>query len=284
MPGLSYILSGMSSKEKIDFDDMEYMENLLGRDMVFNGLDCYSILHECLKYSGDKYIDLENGKSHVKEKPFRSRLQLLKKQKNLGIPATDSKSKYCSGEAISVDVQLLYPLVYLYYEELLGEGYQVSMSGTDGFVVDPNSTVLAMGKQDNRKEGVYDFLDFIYSPSVYERYFCYDGFPVLESGWDYWKAILTKDSFYDSAGQLVRAYDFEMGSNENKRIIKTGTYSLEQYEKMRMNINNAEYLKPLPQKYVDIVMEEAKMYFEGGKALDDTLDIIENKIYMCLEE
>lgn len=280
----SYILTGVSSKETIDYNNWENVENMINPNMVFNGSDSLSILGQFLRYSGNRYIDLDNRVCKADDMAFRSLLEMLKRQEDMNVPFMDSKNKYALGEAVAVNVEILYPIWDLYYEELLGEGYQVTMPGHEGFVVDSMSSSFAICSKSTKLNEIYQFIDFLYSEPVYSSIFGYEGVPVTESGWEYWKNVLTREHFYDALGNEMDAHDVSLGINESMRIIRTGTYDIEKYNKLRKKLAEASYIHPMPDKYLVIILEEVRLYFEGKKSIDDTLRIINNKVNQALQE
>ncbi len=280
-----FIISGVGAKEPVDFDDLQIYMDEIDKNTIFLGDTNLALLNWLLRYSGTRYIDEANMVSYVKEESFKTMMGLIKKQSDMQLQYEDSKIMYCKNETLAVKVELLYPYWFFYYEQLLGEGYHVSMPGKDNFIIDPMSVVLGACKETLNREGVYDFFDYIYSPQIYYRCFAYEGFPVFESGWEMWRQeMLAKDNYYDQNHQVHIVTDFVMGVEESERTVKHGDITEEDFLRMRKTVEQAVYLKPMPDRYVYIILEEAEPYFEGKRDLDETCEIIYNRLNIALQE
>ncbi len=281
----SYIVSGYGYSEVIDFDDLTRYQQLIERNKLFFGGNREEILIHLLRYSGNKYIDIESKEIHIDTLSFKSLLKLLEKETNTTVSDVEPTIIYNRGEAETIEAKILYPTWYFYYEMLMGEDVKFSLPGTDGPIVDAMTFLLGVDARSDQKEGMYQFIDYMYSPAIYYNWFMYEGFPVMEFAWEEWKKILTSDEDYINCfGDLCIVADMKIGFREAQRIINKGEVTEEQFDEMRSVIESSTWVEPLPDKYIDIILEEANAYFAGQKELVETCRILEERLRNALDE
>ncbi len=280
-----YKLMGLGGKEKIDFSDLSNIDAMLNENYVFSNDDTRVLLKRIIRYSGDRYIDIRNKKSNIMGEEFRSLLELLKKQNDWNHKSQEDMDRFCNNETYCVDVHILYPQWFFYFEEFLGQDFEALYPGGDGLCIDPMTFILGISSSCENPEGIYEFWDYIFSTAVYRKNFSYEGFPVLESIWEEKKKeLLATERYYDCDGNLWEPYDIRLGSGQSEFVLKAGSISSEDFERMRKKAEEAIYVKPMPDKYVDIIIEEALEYVDGKKSLEETLYTIDNRVNIALSE
>lgn len=282
----SYMITGFVSEDTIDFSDLTEKINLLKEDKLYFG-ECNSrmLLSNILRYSGKRYVDVENGEVHFKEKDFQSLLQLIKAQKSVSVEDVEANTMFCKGEAHAIQAEILNPYWYFYYEKIFGKNFHVTTPGYDGAVLWEQYNTLGVISSSKDKEGAYALFEYLFSPNVYSANFSYDGFPVLKTCWDNWETkILATEKYIDAYGQYHIPQNRTLGYAEGQCIIEVGSISESAVKQMREVTENAVYIEPLSYEYINIITEEADAYFMDQKSLEDTCDIIEQRMKMALAE
>lgn len=280
-----YVVSGYAYSEDISFDDLSQYEALVSRDSYFLADFNHTLFGNLLRYSGKRYVDLEKEELHINEQSFRSLLELMKKQKEVNVEVEDVKLLYCKGEAKALKAEFLYPIWYFYYKDLCDGDLKISMPGVDGTIVDPQTYMMGVDARTENKEGIYQFIDYILSPEIYRSYFYYEGFPVMNSMWESWKTqILATDTYTDILGNVHPAHEISLGIDEAQRVFKVGSVTEEEFDQMRKEMEKAVWLEPLPDKYINVILDEANGYFEGQKDLDETCRILEERLKNAMWE
>lgn len=281
----NYIVTGYAYSDNIDFDDLSQYEELITDSHTFLGGDSEELLCNIICYSGTRYIDEEKKEIHINEDGFKSLLHILKKQKDTRLDTNNAKLMVFRNEADSIEAQLLYPTWFAYYEQLYGDDLTWSSSGAEGPVIDPMSFMLGVDARSQNKDGVYAFLDYIFTPEIYREYFYYDGFSALNVIWDTWKIRSTaKEECIDNFGEKVYVGRISLGYGETMIQIEPGSFTESDFERMRSTVREARWIDPMPDKYISVISEEAKMYFEGQRDLDETCRIIEERLKNALYE
>lgn len=280
-----YKLMGLSAKEKIDYNNMDVISRNLCENMAFSNSEATEIFSRLLRFSGTRYIDVQKKQSHIQEKEFASLLKLLMLQNEYNHAVGNQIERYSNGEIYSVDVQIAYPQWFFYYEKYLGNNFTASYPGGEDLCVDPMTYMIGVSKNCENPEAIYQFLDFLYTPAIYNWYFCYEGFPVLESIWQEWnKSLLATEPYYDSQGYYIQPYDITLGTGENAIVIKSGSLSQNDFDRMRKKAEQAVFIQPMPEKYIDIILSEVTPFLEGNASLEDTIKAMDYRVSLALEE
>lgn len=281
----NYIVAGYAYTDRINFDDLTEYEQLMDKNIYFWGGTEEDLLVNLLRYSGTRYVDVEQKELHLENQDFRSLLQIIKKQKEMHVTGENPNVMIKNGNAYSVNAQILYPTWYIYYEQLFGEKLILTVPGNEGPIIDPMTFILGVDSRSDKKDAIYNFLDYIYTPEVYYKYFYYDGFPALNIIWDCWKTdLLAKTPCVNQLGNMVRPRVFSMGAGDAMLEIEPGMITEQDYIRIRQEIEKAVWINPLPDKYITIILEEADAYFEGKQSLEETCHILENRLNNAMAE
>ena len=282
----SFMLTGFAYPDKIDFRHLEDYSGLVSKDKLFFGnADTVDLLTELLRYSGDCYVDINNEEACLKREEFGSLLNLLKAQSESFVEENEAAIMLCKGNASAVRAEILYPYWYFYYEDIFGGDIQISTPGSDGPVVWELSSSLGVLEKSQNKEGSYAFLDYLFSPIVYDENFSYDGFPVLKLFWDNWeRKILAKENYCDMFGNNHVVFDRQLGDGEAARVIEAGSLTKEDVERMRNVVEQATYIEPMKSELINIIVEESQYYLSNQRDLENTFDAIEHRMKMAISE
>lgn len=278
---------GYAYDKEIDFSDLMQYESLCGESNSFlptqgAGED----LAFLLEYSGNRIVDEENKKIHVKEDAFRSMLQFLKIQSTDKHKNFDPVMQYCEGESCATRANLSEPSDYLYFNELFHKNAVFSNVGADGLIIGEREGLLGVCSKSENKEALFALYDFLYEPENYHNFYFWGMImPVIKEEYGLWKDyFLATEAYEDKYGKYNRKHDFQIGMGAAEVIIPVGSISEEEAEAAVTALQEVKYVKPMKAAYENIILEEAEAYFTGNQDLDRTCDNMENRLRLALEE
>ena len=278
---------GYAYDEKIDFSNLMQYENLCGKTKSFLSTQgAGGDLAWLLEYSGNRIVDEENKKIHVKEDAFRSMLQFLKIQSTDQHKNFDPVMQYCEGESCATRANLSEPSDYLYFNELFHKNAVFSNVGADGLIIGSREGLLGVCSKSENKEALFALYDFLYEPENYHNFFFWGMImPVIREEYGLWKDyFLATEAYEDKYGKYNRKHDFQIGMGAAEVIIPVGSISEEEAEAAVTALQEVKYVKPMKAAYENIILEEAEAYFTGNQDLDRTCDNMENRLRLALEE
>lgn len=278
---------GYAYDKEIDFSDLMQYESLCGESNSFlptqgAGED----LAFLLEYSGNRIVDEENKKIHVKEDAFRSMLQFLKIQSTDQHKNFDPVMQYCEGESCATRANLSEPSDYLYFNELFHKNVVFSNVGAEGLIIGSREGLLGVCSKSENKEALFALYDFLYEPENYHNFFSWGMImPVIREEYELRKDyFLATEAYEDKYGKYNRKYDFQIGMGAAEVIIPVGSISEEEAEAAVTALQEVKYVKPMKAAYENIILEEAEAYFTGNQDLDRACDNMENRLRLALEE
>lgn len=278
---------GYAYDEKIDFSNLMQYENLCGKTKSFLSTQgAGGDLAWLLEYSGNRIVDEENKKIHVKEDAFRSMLQFLKIQSTDQHKNFDPVMQYCEGESCATRANLSEPSDYLYFNELFHKNAVFSNVGADGLIIGSREGLLGVCSKSENKEALFALYDFLYEPENYHNFFFWGMImPVVREEYGLWKDyFLATEAYEDKYGKYNRKHDFQIGMGAAEVIIPVGSISEEEAEAAVTALQEVKYVKPMKAAYENIIREEAEAYFTGNQDLDRACDNMENRLRLALEE
>lgn len=278
---------GYAYDEKIDFSNLMQYENLCGKTKSFLSTQgAGGDLAWLLEYSGNRIVDEENKKIHVKEDAFRSMLQFLKIQSTDQHKNFDPVMQYCEGESCATRANLSEPSDYLYFNELFHKNAVFSNVGADGLIIGSREGLLGVCSKSENKEALFALYDFLYEPENYHNFFFWGMImPVIRDEYGLWKDyFLATEAYEDKYGKYNRKHDFQIGMGAAEVIIPVGSISEEEAEAAVTALQEVKYVKPMKAAYENIILEEAEAYFTGNQDLDRACDNMENRLRLALEE
>lgn len=278
---------GYAYDEKIDFSNLMQYENLCGKTKSFLSTQgAGGDLAWLLEYSGNRIVDEENKKIHVKEDAFRSMLQFLKIQSTDQHKNFDPVMQYCEGESCATRANLSEPSDYLYFNELFHKNAVFSNVGADGLIIGSREGLLGVCSKSENKEALFALYDFLYEPENYHNFYFWGMImPVIKEEYGLWKDyFLATEAYEDKYGKYNRKHDFQIGMGAAEVIIPVGSISEEEAEAAVTALQEVKYVKPMKAAYENIIREEAEAYFTGNQDLDRACDNMENRLRLALEE
>lgn len=251
--------------------------------IVFDTADPLPQFMQLIRYSGNRFVD-ENSGSVCLDEDFIFLMELVKKEaeinKKLGndngtlmLKEKRAVSKYCS-----ID----FPYSYFYIEFLLDEKPHCNNIASSGPILIPESEIGLLENSD-KKEIMYDFLDFIFEDANYHKFFGNMYFPVTKSAWNDWETRLTATKDYeDRFGETIIATEFYYSDNGVQAML--GPISKDEVAQMNSFYENATYIQPMPAKYLNIIEEEVMYYFNDTRTAEEVCENIENRITIAINE
>lgn len=278
--------------ERESFTLPELMETVRnsGVEVLQWGYDGTSIVMYYGLYDNDNrdFIDWETGQSHLKEKPFREFLEFAGKYADPVIIDTfpdfeAARSAVAEGKVFAVD-NFMEPnwgtiwgsgpesLKTIFQGKVSCIGYPRSRG--NGIYVAPE--LFFMNVNSDRQEGAKEFLRFLLSKEN--------------------QRLLTVDSILGNRGQPprmpVRLSVLEESietAMERKERGETGderfpALTREEAQEARFLIENARPASWKVSEIEDIFYEELPLYFDGQRSLDETVEILDNRVQLFLDE
>ncbi len=141
---------------------------------------------------------------------------------------------------------------------------------------------LGMYSKSDVKDGVWQFLRTLMTKD-YQGKQLYGNMPTRKDAFDMMmKTKTTKEKYKDEFGNEIEPLDSSWGWDDMEIPIKPLTP--EQEQQYRDLVNNTKKSGRYDYNMLNIVQEEAEHYFAGEKSVDETADIIQNRIKTYVNE
>lgn len=308
------IINAFSYKGKLYALPMGFrMETFVGKKQNLDGYDNWSIgeMLECYQKQEDKrilypgafkadvlgtllsgsmdyYIDWESGDCYFAGKDFCEVLKFCNQfPQRLEIEEDFSvKQTFLDDKALllPMSIQTVYDICKV--EHIFGS-QEISFIGfpTEGIcgtMAQPVGSVLAISQNSMHKEEAWEFIQYCLSESCQNE---------LSSGFPIRRSVLEK--------QLEQAQEIEYETGEDgiqKLIAKTQIIfegeepvdiyciTAEQKECLLHLIEDVEMSSQMETKIYNVFLEEVDAYFKGEKSLEETVDVIQSRVSIYVNE
>lgn len=281
-PEMSF--EGIVSEEIIDFGKMENYRQDNKCIIVFDLLDDPETqFMQMIMYSGDKYIDIDNKKTNF-DGDFKKLMVCLKEEEQI-----IKKNGYESGNRMLIEGNayskysiMPFPYSYFYIKFLVNEDPCCQNIATDAPILIPENE-MGLLTNSTQKDIFYDFLDFIFDDSNYQKFFGNMYFPVKKTAWMDWEKRLSATEDYENRfGETIYAVDFYYSENGVSTMLPP--VKKEDIQKMNEFYERAEIIRPLPDKYLTIISEEIQYYYNGNESVENVCKKIEERVWLALNE
>lgn len=243
-----------------------------------------AFLYTCV----DDYIDWSTGKCRFDSDDFKSILEIANR-------GTDEETDY-SEDAPSqpdlikngkilftdgwVDTESVQVYKKMYNSDITFIGYPCE--DKQGSYFNLGNKVGIYSKSDV-KDGAWEFIRTL----VTKDYQAKDGYmwnnPTNKDAFEmYMKTKTTTETYKDEYGNEISPIDSSWGWDDLE--IKTGPLSAEEEKMYRDLIDNTTKISADNSQVMTIIDEEAANYFNGQKGLDETADIIQNRVSTFVNE
>lgn len=280
-----FTITGLLSANDISLDNLQSYKELSNEEkFLFAESDSLSLFRELMKYSGSRFIN-EEAKEVYFDEDFIVLLEVLKEeeQRKKDSYSFDSPTAVLEGDALALYEELAIPYSYAYYKYLFDTEFVCTNFGVDAPVLVPGTTEIGITTYSEHKEGMYAFLDYMFTEEVYHRYYGQFRFPVLQSFWDDWMIRVTATETYtDRFNEQILAGNFTYGFNDV--VVTLGSMSEEEASKMKTMVESAVYMEPVNVKYLAIMEEEVQSYLYGDKTAEEVCEVLERRILTAIKE
>lgn len=280
-----YKLEGFASGEKIDLHDVSKIDNSLGNKTLFADQFMFTILPDIIRYSGTEIVDGETKEVKVDTEEFKNLLISIKKQSDI-----QGENYYISGQqriaektAETMYVSIGCPYEYMFYREIFGGDFYCTNLGCDAPVIVPGDSEIGVISSSNNKEGMEDFIEYMFEEKNSRTFFGEKKMPSLNSSLDWWNERMTTDGEYiDKYGYNVRGGYYSIGFEDFS--VKLGVVSDEDIESMNNFIASAIRLEEMKPEYMDIISEEGPKYIDGEMDMDTVIGYMQNRLKTAVNE
>lgn len=249
----------------------------------YSQYNAYSIVLECGLYDNDNtaYIDWENGESHLKERPFMDLLEFAKEYADRGdYAASEVLSKLQGGEIAGLGLHLWRPGLLDYADTCFAGrasyvGYPTS-TGKKGVYV--RADCLYVNQATDKLEGIREFMRFMLTEEA-QKLCMADG--------DSFILPVRLSTIFDLVEQERKKADeaVEPRIFEDGYIIwQEDGLSQEQFETLEELLEQAQPYKFYAMELGSILEEELEPYFGGDRSLEKTVEILDNRVQVYLDE
>lgn len=244
--------------------------------------------------SNTTYIDWEKGESHLTEAPFLELLAFAKKYADTGELPGEEGELIEAGEACAVEVSM----EELYWMNALNACFQgapaiIGYPRAEGNGIYVSCRELYVNSSSACKEGAEEFLRYLLSEEVQEKYVMYDVYEEMDSlgvrslyghKANFPVSFEAYDRLMEKAGQArgdktYKAYSVNFGVE-----YEDTAYTQEQVEQFYFLLENAQ-----PDNYkvlhiYGMVSEELAPYFAGDITAEQAAEILDNRVQLYLDE
>lgn len=231
-------------------------------------------LQQCLGLSDvAHFVDYEKKECYFDSNEFRQLLETCAEGRDVETPSRYGADGYPDVDYVLSDI--VWPISGMQDYLLLKASYgnKVYIIGYPGWSGAEYhmlvNDIFAINSASENKEGAWDFLEFLLSEELQSRIDW--GFPVRED-------VLERyvESSYAAARDYSRLFSYrEEGYVPNQEDLQAMREMLE-----RATYDHMESRSPV----VNIVLEEAELYFHGDASIEDTIDKIQSRVQLYLQE
>lgn len=280
-----FTVTGLLSVEELSLDNLQSYEGLSDEGtFLFAEADSLSLFRELMKYSGNRFVDEESKEVNLDEE-FIAILELLKaeEERKDSMSVQDSPTSILEKEAVALYDELAIPYSYSYFQYLFGSEFACTNYGVDAPVLVPGMSEVGIMTYTDCKDGMYAFLDYMFTDEVYHWYFGKLCFPVLKSFWEDWMIRVTAtENYTDRFNEQILAGNFTYGYNDV--VVSLESMSEEEATDMKTMIESSVYIEAMDAEYLAIMEEEVQYYLYGDKTAQEVCEILENRVLTALKE
>ncbi|MBR4085360.1 MAG: extracellular solute-binding protein [Lachnospiraceae bacterium] len=260
---------------------LDFLEKNPTAKFEYDGEYC-GLLRTCMKFGLDEYVDFEKGICSFDQKEFKDLMLRIKNTNNAHAVTSGQWDTLLKSDEILLSEVHLYDFYTLekyamdYGEELLFLGYP-SPDGSLAGEVRPEAS-LGIAANSPNKEGAWEFLKYYLL-----NYHVPHGIPADEYSFEKeWNEAKTPKYEEDENGELEEvpvSQFFYQGD-----MVPLYAMSEENAEHIHEVIESALPVSKDAQTIQNIIFEESSAYFYGQKTLEETVDIIQNRCQLYLDE
>ena len=272
----SWCVDGSLFSEESDFSLENMLDVLegLNEDKIFmNGREAASLVYQWLQTSEDLYgmVDWETGQCDFSGENFHRILELAERY-------GDGEGKGAEGYIANSVSMMDYSFFASYDASIKGSGRVLTgILGERGGMHEVTMHTLAINAASENKDGAWEFLCFLLQEEVQAelgRDFMHMRFPVNRQAF----YTVGNEMCGDRIGVTMRAWD------DPEWEISAEEFTEEQLEDLNALFAKAVFFPWRTREILSIIEEETALYFDGSKGMEETIDIIQNRVQLYLDE
>lgn len=268
------------------FDELKALLTEKGNDVIpFSSNEKIDIL-SCFLLNGlTDFVDWETGKCSFDSQDFKDILELCNRGENENEYCADQETGLREGKILlkaydsGVSLSDIQADRQIFGEDITYIGYpNKEKQGSYFDFVD----MVGIYSKSPAKDKAWEFLHFVMTKEYQAKIVLpdYYAMPTRQDCFDLRvKALITTEAYIDEFGQEIEPR--EKGSYMG---IEYGPISQKDVDIFVNLMNHTKRRTDLDEKMIEIVMEEAQAYFEGDKSLDETTDLIQDRIQTYVNE
>lgn len=275
--------SSWTIKEMMDCYHGQGKEKLL-----YPGAFKKDVLGTILTGSMEYYMNWETGECNFDGNEFCDVLQFCNEFPDQ-LKITDDfsvKQIFLEDKALllPVNVRTVYDICRV--EHIFG-GKEVNfigfpVEGKSGTMIQSCGPVLAISKSSSHKDAAWAFLSWLLSPSVQNE--LPSGFPICRMAFEEQLNNAQKLEYKNNAEGRAERVVKQQVIFEGEDPINIYCITPKQAEQLITLVEGAEMSSQSDPKIYGIFLEEADYYFNGDKSLEDTVDVIQSKLLIYVNE
>lgn len=280
-----YTVSGFMTADKVDISDPNALRQYAGDREVFAEQYTEAILPNIINYSESSIVDEQKQYITVESDQFTDMLKLIKEQVDNERIASEisGQQRIAEEKAAVLYERIAFPYEYLFYQTIFDGPFYCSNYGIDAPVIVPGNAELGVVSTSENKDGMHEFIEFVFTDENYSKYFGKMAMPVLQSSYDDWIKRMTTDGEYtDHLGNTLPGGFMSIGF-ENFSL-NLGTATDEQIEEMNAFFDSARRAEPMKTKYVSIINEEGRNYIFNNVELNSAIFNMSNRLKTAVGE
>ncbi|MBE5924580.1 MAG: extracellular solute-binding protein [Lachnospiraceae bacterium] len=271
------------------FDELKALLEEKGDDVrPFYSENKVDILSSFLYSNLNDYIDWTTGECRFSSDDFKSILEIANRGTNEemdyseDMPSEPSLIK--SGKVLLtagwMDTDYIQTYSKMYNSDISLIGYPCEDKNGSYFSFDSR---LGIYSKSNYKDGAWEFIKTLMTKDYQATGGHIWNNPTNKDAFEcYMKTKTATEKYTDEYGVEVEPNESSWGWEDLE--IKIGPLSKEEEQMYRDLINNTTKVTESNDAIMEIINEEAKNYFSGQKSLDETADIIQNRLTTYVNE
>lgn len=252
----------------------------------------YSIIEAALHANVEHFIDKEKKQANFKNEEFCNLLEFAKSYKAVSydydtdkefwLQVKDNELLLCQNQIDSVED-------YMLSLSILGKEAQfVGYPTYDGSTCYGISNYVACGMNPNSqvKDGAWEFIEFLIQYRFEDDMFEHGFFSEI-SGLEvqFSEAMVKEYSKVPEGEEAVELPKWNIGYGNGQVIAEAYAATQEDIDALKKLIDGASYVYNAGSNSIyAIVQEEAYGYLNGDKTVEETIDIIQNRVQLYLDE
>lgn len=252
---------------------MDILEEQEGDKVFQNKKDAATLVHDWLRPSEDLYgmVDWERNLCDFSGDNFRRILELA--------------ARYGAGEGKGADGYLFNSVNINHYGWYAGYDNSIKNSGRvlTGFpgeeagVHSLDVSTLAINAASNKKEGAWQFICFLLQEEIQER---------LGTDAAYLQFPTNRQAFWNVGNYWCEHYvGVRLEPAEDPEwVIEADWFTEEQLADLESLFERAVFFPYKTQEILAIIEDETTLYFDGSKSMEETVDVIQNRVQLYLDE